>query len=266
MLKYVKYAPLLSPIFPRLMGARDDSQRFLVIEILQKSTLLTLADTCLLWGHRLSEWCGHGPQLEEDIALTNTALDVIGQARSLYKLHAARVNDGSTEDTLAYFRDASEFQNIPLAEVENGDYAQTILRSLMLSAWFVALWNQLAEGEDRELAALAREAAKASRVQLRHASEWTIRFGDGTQESRRRIDAAIAALSPYVASLLCTEFEGTNREERVSYWKKTIDAVMQEATLPSLPSIDDTTLDRSPRVRLLAEMQSLAHEHPGATW
>jgi ring-1,2-phenylacetyl-CoA epoxidase subunit PaaC len=150
--------------------------------------------------------------------------------------------------------------------VENGDYAQTILRSLILSAWFIALWNQLSESEDFELAALAREAAKASRVQLRHASEWTSRFGDGTQESRRRIEAAIAALSPYVASLLDTEIDGTNREERVSQWKKTIDTVMSDATLPCLPSISDTTLDRSPRVRLLAEMQSLAREHPGASW
>jgi ring-1,2-phenylacetyl-CoA epoxidase subunit PaaC len=228
--------------------------------------LLVLADTCLLWGHRLSEWCGHGPQLEEDIALTNTALDVIGQARSLYKLHAARANDGSNEDTLAYFRDAHEFHNVPLAEAENGDYAQTILRSLLLSAWFVPLWNQLSEGDDVELAALAREAAKASRVQLRHASVWIVRFGDGTQQSRRRIEAAIAALSPYVHSLLATEITATDRDERVAQWTKTIDAVMHEATLPSWSAIVATTIDRSPRERLLAEMQSVAREHPGASW
>jgi ring-1,2-phenylacetyl-CoA epoxidase subunit PaaC len=227
---------------------------------------IVLADTCLLWGHRLSEWCGHGPQLEEDIALTNTALDVIGQARSLYKLYAVRSGHDLSEDKLAYFRDPHEFQNVALAEVENGDYAQTILRSLLLSAWFVPLWTQLGEDDDIELAAITREAAKASRVQLRHASDWTIRFGDGTQESRRRIEAAIAALSPYVSSLLDTEIGGTDREERVQQWKKTMDAVMREATLPSWPSIIDATLDRSPRVRLLVEMQSLAREHPGATW
>jgi ring-1,2-phenylacetyl-CoA epoxidase subunit PaaC len=230
------------------------------------ANLLPLADTCLLWGHRLSEWCGHGPQLEEDIALTNTALDVIGQARSLYRLHAARANDGSTEDSLAYFRNAHEFQNIPLAEAENGDYAQTILRSLMLSAWFVPLWNQLSECDDIELAAFAREAAKASRVQLRHASEWTIRFGDGTVESHRRIELAIATLSPYVHSLLETEVHDTDRGDRVAQWRKTIDAVTSEATLSSLPDAKPSELDRSPRERLLAEMQSLAREHPGASW
>jgi ring-1,2-phenylacetyl-CoA epoxidase subunit PaaC len=229
-------------------------------------TLLTLADTCLLWGHRLSEWCGHGPQLEEDIALTNTALDVIGQARSLYKLHAAKANDGSTEDTLAYFRDADAFQNIALAEVENGDYAQTILRSLMLSSWFVPLWSQLADADDVGLAAFAREAAKESRVQLRHAREWTIRFGDGTGESRRRIEAAIATLAPYTHALLGTEIADTERESRNATWISTINAVMNEATLPAWPTAQASTLDRSPRVQLLAEMQSLAREHPGASW
>jgi ring-1,2-phenylacetyl-CoA epoxidase subunit PaaC len=231
-------------------------------------SLLVLADTNLLWGHRLSEWCGHGPELEEDIALTNTALDVIGQARSLYKLHAARAGNGLTEDKLAYFRDPHEFENFALAEVENGDYAQTILRSLMLSAWFEPLWTQLGESSDVELSAIAREAAKASRVQLHHAREWTIRFGDGTKESRRRIEAAIATLAPYAADLLATEIDGTDRQERVEAWFATIDRTMNEATLPAWPRGSKTLplIERNARVALLAEMQSLAREHPNATW
>jgi ring-1,2-phenylacetyl-CoA epoxidase subunit PaaC len=237
-----------------------------VVAQMSQQTLLTLADTCLLWGHRLSEWCGHGPQLEEDIALTNTALDAIGQARSLYKLYAARANDGSTEDTLAFFRDADAFQNIALAEVEIGDYAQTILRSLLLAAWCVGLWDQLADADDVELAALAREAAKESRVQLRHASEWTIRFGDGTAESRRRIESAIATLAPYTYELLHTDISQTDRDQRNAAWLSSINSVMREATLPMWPTVRATSLDRSPRERLLADMQSLAREHPGANW
>jgi ring-1,2-phenylacetyl-CoA epoxidase subunit PaaC len=231
-----------------------------------QQTLLTLADTCLLWGHRLSEWCGHGPQLEEDISLTNTALDVLGQARSLYGLYVVRADDGSTEDTLAFFRDADAFQNIALAEAENGDYAQTILRSLLLAAWFEPLWNELGESDDAEIAAFAREAVKATRVQLRHASEWTIRFGDGTTESRRRVEAAIAVLTQYTRDLLNTEVAGTDRALRERAWMSAINGVMAEATLPAWPSPLETRLDRSPRVRLLSEMQSLAREHPGAMW
>jgi ring-1,2-phenylacetyl-CoA epoxidase subunit PaaC len=232
------------------------------------TSLLILADTCLLWGHRLSEWCGHGPELEEDIALTNTALDLIGNARSLYRLHAARVGGDATEDTLAYFRDSDEFQNVALAEVENGDYAQTILRSLLLAAWFESLWAQLSENDDAQLAAIAREAAKANAVQLRHASDWTIRFGDGTNESRRRIEAAIVALAPYVSHLLNTDIASTDRDERSRTWHAIVNDVFARATLPApmFSASVKSVIDRSARKRLLDEMQSLARQYPGAVW
>jgi ring-1,2-phenylacetyl-CoA epoxidase subunit PaaC len=230
--------------------------------------LLVLADTCLLWGHRLSEWCGHGPELEEDIALTNTALDLIGHARALYQLHASRVGGNATEDTLAYFRDADEFENVALAEVEKGDYAQTILRSLFLAAWFQSLWTQLSETEDTQLAVIAREAIKANAIQLRHASDWTIRFGDGTSESRRRIEAAIATLAPYVSLLLNTVIAGTDREERSRTWHAIVNEVFSRATLAShsFSAAETVVIDREVRARLLAEMQSLARQHPGAAW
>lgn len=237
-----------------------------VISQVSGETLLTLADTCLLWGHRLSEWCGHGPQLEEDIALTNTALDAIGQARALYQLHASRAGGDLTEDRLAYFRGPEQFRNIALAEIENGDYAQTMLRSLLLAAWFVPLWTELAECGDDELAAIAREALKASRVQLRHASDWVIRFGDGTTESRRRVEVAIVALSPFVHDLLDTDIDATDRHQRNAYWRATVDRTMVEATLPAWPEFEARALDRSPRIALLAEMQSLARQHPNAAW
>jgi ring-1,2-phenylacetyl-CoA epoxidase subunit PaaC len=235
---------------------------------LPEAQLLLLADTCLLWGHRLSEWCGHGPALEEDIALTNTALDVIGHARSLYQLHSKRVGGDVTEDTLAYFRDAQSFKNVSLAAVTNGDYAQTTLRSLYLSAWFVPLWESLATGSrDVELRSFAHEAAKASRTQLRHSRDWVIRFGDGTGESRRRIENAIEELGGYVAELFAVDIEDTDREVRNRAWLNVVNATFDQATLPpfqlSLMSPSNSAEDRAV---LLNEMQSLAREHPGANW
>lgn len=235
---------------------------------LLESSLLTLADSCLLWGHRLSEWCGHGPALEEDIALTNTALDVIGQARALLQLVAARRVPTTTEDALAYFRDSPEFCNVTLAELPNGDYAQTILRSLLLAAWFVSVWEALAKNADRPVAVIATNAAKEARMQLRHAHDWVVRFGDGTAESRRRIETAIAALWPYCGELLDVEISGTVRDARRVAWVKVVTATFDEATLP-VPLFNDALVPVSThpdRVKLLAEMQSLARQHPTAVW
>ena len=181
---------------------------------LSESSLLTLADTCLLWGHRLSEWCGHGPALEEDIALTNTALDALGQARALLQLVAARRTPATTEDALAYFRDSHEFRNVTLAELPNGDYAQTVLRSLLLAAWFVPIWESLTQSADRQVALIATNAAKEARMQLRHAHDWVVRFGDGTRQARQRIEGAIVALWPHCDELLDFEIDGTSRDAR----------------------------------------------------
>ena len=235
---------------------------------LSATTLLTLADTCLLWGHRLSEWCGHGPALEEDIALTNTALDVIGQARSLLQLVASRRSPVTTENALAYFRDPHEFRNVGLAELPNADYAQTILRSLLLAAWFVPVWEALTLSADRQVAAIAMSAAKEARMQLRHAHDWVVRFGDGTPESRQRIETAIAFLWPHCGQLLGVEIDGTARDARRVEWSNLVTSAFEEATL-TVPVVNtdfgpDST--HSDRVALLAEMQSLARQHPNAVW
>jgi ring-1,2-phenylacetyl-CoA epoxidase subunit PaaC len=236
-----------------------------------EAALLTLADTLLLWGHRLSEWCGHGPALEEDIALTNTALDVIGQARAMLQLVAVRRGDGATEDALAYFREPDAFCNLMIAALPNGDYAFTIARSFLLSAWFVPVWQSLAQGADGALANIAADAVKESRVQLRHAGDWVVRFGDGTDESRRRIDAAFASLWPYCDELLATTIDGTDQAERNAAWRASIKATIDVATL-SLPMSHDAQVNllketaREGRATLLAEMQSLARQHPGASW
>ena len=235
---------------------------------LSETTLLTLADTCLLWGHRLSEWCGHGPALEEDIALTNTALDVIGQARALLQLVATRRTPTTAEDALAYFRDPHEFRNVTLAELPNGDYAQTILRSLLLAAWFVPVWEALANHADRPVAAIASNAAKEARMQLRHAHDWVVRFGDGTPESRGRIEVAVAVLWPYCAELLAVEIDGTERSARCVVWRRCIASAFVEATL-KVPAVTDEKSGNEPRenrASLLTEMQSLARQHPNAVW
>ena len=235
-------------------------------------TLLTLADTCLLWGHRLSEWCGHGPALEEDIALTNTALDAIGQARALLQLAASRAGVETTEDTLAYFRDADEFHNLMMAALPNGDYAHTIARSFLLSAWFVPVWESLAIGTDAPTATIAANAVKESRVQLRHASDWVIRFGDGTADARARIEAAFALLWPYSDELLNVTIDGTDRLQRNAQWWDTVRRTFDVATLVapdqvlSPASVALTAAAHAHRSALLAEMQSLARQHPGASW
>ena len=241
--------------------------------LLPEATLLTLADTNLLWGHRLSEWCGHGPALEEDIALTNTALDVIGQARALLQLVASRRADASSEDTLAYFREPDAFCNFMLAALANGDYAQTIVRSFLLAAWYVPVWDSLSAGADRALASVAVNAVKESRMQLRHASDWVVRFGDGTDESRRRVKAAFAELWPYCQELLATAIAGTDQSARNAAWHSTIQATLDAAKLPNhLPQQKDDLLRvvaataSAQRRSLLDEMQSLARQHPGATW
>jgi ring-1,2-phenylacetyl-CoA epoxidase subunit PaaC len=237
--------------------------------------LLTLADTCLLWGHRLSEWCGHGPALEEDIALTNTALDVIGQARALLQLAASRGEEEATETTedgLAYFREPHDFHNLMIAALPNGDYAQTIARSFLLAAWFVPVWESLATGVDKPLAAIAANAVKESRMQLRHASDWVIRFGDGTSQSRQRITAAFAALWPYCDEMMQASIFNTQQASREAHWRDTVGDTFDRATLGapekffSPPSVALTLAAQENRAALLNEMQSLARQHPGARW
>lgn len=239
--------------------------------VLPETQLLLLADTCLLWGHRLSEWCGHGPALEEDIALTNTALDVIGQARALLQLVATRRGDAATEDTLAYFREPAAFGNLMIAALPNQDYAFTIARSFLLSAWFVPVWEALGRSTDRRLADIASAAVKESRVQLRHAGDWVIRFGDGTDESHRRIDAAFARLWPYCDEIENTSLQGTDQAARNASWRATTKSTLALANLarsvaPGQPSVSVATIARESRAELLAEMQSLARQHPGAGW
>ena len=252
--------------------------------------LLRLGDSSLVLGQRLAEWCGHGPVLEEDIAMANVSLDLIGQARLLLA-HAGRVEGaGRDEDALAYLRDARAYRNFTLCELPNGgiekggahgaDYAITMLRNLLYCAYQVQLWERLRESTDSELAAIAAKSAKESAYHLRHAADWTVRFGDGTGESHARAQRALDQLWPYANELFVTdavEVEvsargiGVRGAELRPAWETMIDATLAEACLvkpvaSAFRSTGKAGLHSEHLDFLLAEMQVLARQHPGAQW
>jgi ring-1,2-phenylacetyl-CoA epoxidase subunit PaaC len=241
---------------------------------------LRLADNVLILGHRLSEWCGHAPVLEEDLALANMALDLIGQARSFYSYAGEIEGRGRDEDALAYLRDAREYRNVLLVEQPNGDFALTIVRQLFFAAFAQPYFQKLAHSYDATLAAIATKAEKEMAYHLRHAAEWAIRLGDGTEESHRRAQDAVDELMPYTGELFeADQVEASLIETGVApdpasvrpFWNKTIQEVLTEATL-TLP-LDGfmQTGGRNGRHsehlgHLLAELQFLQRAYPGASW
>jgi ring-1,2-phenylacetyl-CoA epoxidase subunit PaaC len=241
---------------------------------------LRLADSALILGHRLSEWIGHAPLLEEELALGNIALDLIGEARALYGYAGTVEGKGRDEDALAFLRDAGDYRNLLLVEQPNGDFAVTIVRQLLYSAFAYPFWRALAQSSDATLAAIGAKAEKEAAYHLRHASEWLIRLGDGTPESHRRAQAALEELWPYAGEL----FESDAVEQALiaqgvavdpaalrSGWEKTVHAVIAEATL-ALPAAQwMQSGGRSGRHseylgHLLATMQFLPRAYPGASW
>lgn len=245
--------------------------------------VLRIADTSLVLGQRLSEWCGHGPVIEEDIALTNIALDLIGQARLLLT-HAGQVEgQGRDEDRLAFLREESAFRNLAIVELPNHDFARTVLRNLFVAAWQDVLWAGLRDSRDAQLVAIAAKSAKETRYHLQHAADWTVRLGDGTAESRRRMERALATLWPYTA-----EFFDDDALDRAAAdaglaplpsslqaaWEARLLPVLAEATLvrDALPA-RTPFLSHGRRGRhtehmghLLAPMQAMQRTYPGCTW
>ena len=247
--------------------------------------VLRLADDALVLGQRLAEWCGHGPLLEEDIAMTNVSLDLIGQARLLLAHAGSLEGLDRDEDALAYFRDEAQFRNCTLVELPNGesahdDYAVTIARNLLFSALAVPRWEALAGSSDAALAQIAAKSVKEARSHLRHASDWMVRFGDGTDVSHARAQAALERLWPYTNEWWATDDVerqaaaagiGPAPAELRPAWDATVDAVLAAATL-ARPA-DTPFVSRGKQGvhseymgYLLAEMQSLARQHPGASW
>ena len=242
--------------------------------------VLRLADDRLVLGHRLSEWCGHAPILEEDIALANIALDFIGQASALLKLAGEVEGKGRSEDALAYFRDAIEFRNVQLVELPNGDFAATIVRQFLFDAWDVLVLEQLTSASNQTLAGIASKALKEAKYHVRHSAEWVRMLGDGTAESHRRAQRALDELWPYANELFLADDvdrtalaagSGADVEALRPRWRETVERVVAEATL-TIPK--DGFSPRGGRTgrhtehlgRMLADMQSLARAHPGATW
>ena len=241
---------------------------------------LALADDALVLGHRLSEWCGHAPSLEEDIALSNLGLDLIGQARLFYAYAGELEGKGRTEDDLAYFRDASGYRNLLIAELESGDFAHTIARQFLYAAFIHPYFQQLALSSNTRLAEIAAKAVKEMAYHVRHTSEWMIRLGDGTGESHARAAAALNDLWGYTGEM----FEMSAAEQDLAKhgfvpdraairprWISAVQSVLREATLQTPKDRAMQSGGRHGRHtelldHMLAEMQVLARQHPGATW
>lgn len=237
---------------------------------------LYLGDDSLMLGQRLSHWISRAPELEEDIALANIALDLIGHAR--FFLTYAGTAWGKTEDDLAYFRDEKEFRSVRLVEQENGDFGQTIARQLIFSYYQYDLYRRLVNSQDETLAAIAAKALKEIEYHQDHASQWLLRLGLGTEESKRRMQEGLYYMWPYVEELFLDD-EVTNSLDGIAVrpsslrkdFTQRITAMIEEAglTVPEVPAArggDRSGRFSEARGHILAEMQVLARAHPGATW
>ena len=244
---------------------------------------LHLADTTLILAQRNSEWCAHGPILEQDIAITNISLDLLGQSRNFYQYAASVMNDiagkKETEDSLAYFRTEREYKNLLITELPNGDWARTILRQFFFSVYQSALYEQLTQGSDSQLAAIAEKSLKEIAYHIKWSSEWVIRLGDGTAESHERMNNALNYLWEYTGEFFMpadyeTDAHGNGYPDLVKlkdHWLEKVSAVLNEATLSTplntyMHSGGKTGMHTEHLGFILAEMQSLPRTYPTAEW
>ena len=246
---------------------------------------LHLADNALLLGQRNAEWTGHGPVLEQDIAISNISLDLIGQARHFYQYAALRLNETGnlqevTEDTLAYLRDTPYFKNCLMVELPRGDWAFTVLRQFLFSTYQFYLFQPLQQSSNAPLAAIAEKSLKETTYHLRWSAEWVIRLGDGTAESKSRMQTALQALWPYTEELLTpASYETELLQDHIAVnpqllsaaWHSKVKEVFQEATLDLPAAVWMQSGGKEGRHTeqhgyLLAEMQFLQRAYPGATW
>lgn len=242
--------------------------------------LLRIGDSTLILAQRLSEWCGHAPVLEEDIALANIALDLIGQSRMVLTHAGAVEGKGRDEDQMAFLRTEGQFRNLTLVELPNGDFGRTVLRSFLFCAFLRELWTALGASGDAGLVAIAGKSVKETRYHVQHAGEWVVRLGDGTDESHRRMQRALEELWPYTAEMFVpTPVDEAVRSAGIGVEWASLRAGWEAAVLPVLT---EATLDvpapsafRSQGIfgvhsehmgHLLTEMQYLQRVYPGATW
>jgi ring-1,2-phenylacetyl-CoA epoxidase subunit PaaC len=242
--------------------------------------LLRLGDDSLILGQRLGEWCGHGPILEEDIALTNIALDLIGQATSILNYAGEVESAGRDGDKLAFLRFEHEYSNLLLVEQPNGDFADTIMRQFLFDAFRKPLFERLMQSTDFQLAAIAEKSLKETKYHLRHTSEWVIRLGDGTEESHERIQKALDNLWRYADEIFKTDavdeeltISGVlpDLSDLRSVWDQTITSVFDEATI-SIPA-NNWKFEGGRKGRhsehmgyILSDLQYMQRAYPNMEW
>ena len=242
--------------------------------------LLRIADTNLILAQRIAEWCGHAPALEEDIALSNMALDLVGQSRALLTRAGELEGRGHDEDQLAFLRDERDYFNATLVELPRGDFAFTVLRNLFVATWAKLLWERLVDSSDAEVAAIAGKAVKEVRYHQQHAADWVVRLADSTDEARRRVDAALDDLWRYTSELFGADAVdhhalatglGPRWADLQEPWVAEITAVFDEAGL-ALPKASGFRPTGTRGVHsehmgfILAEMQHLQRSYPGGAW
>lgn len=240
---------------------------------------LHLADTTLILSQRNSEWCGHGPILEQDIAITNISLDLIGQARNFYQ-YAATLIGNADEDKLAYLRTEREFKNLLLVEQPNGDWGQTILRQYFFSQYQYLLYQQLQNSKDEQLAAIAAKSSKETSYHLRWSSEWVIRLGDGTEESHQRMLNAVNELWSYAGEMFVpAAYESQAAKENIGVavdalkqpWLEKVKIIFEEATLPVPEKIFMHSGGKEGKHTehlgfILTELQYMQRAYPNSEW
>ena len=267
-------ATAIPTMVSRFAGDSDTSPAHLL------ALLMRLGDDHLILGHRLSEWCGHAPMLEEDLALPNMALDMLGTARMCYGYAAEIEGDGKAEDDYAFLRDGTDFRHVLMVEQPNGDFAFTILRQFFFAAFMYPFWHAMTASTDVRLAAHAEKAEKELAYHVRHTGEWVIRLGDGTDESARRMNDALEALSPFVGEMF--EQDSLTRAladagilpdmDRVKgRFDHVVADTLRIATLPAFTPEFTHTGGREGRHteylgHLLAELQFMQRAYPGQRW
>lgn len=237
--------------------------------------ILHLADTTLILSQRNSEWCAHGPVLEQDIAITNISLDLLGQSRNFYQYAATLIGDNATEDSLAYLRNENEFKNLLLVEQPNGNWGQTILRQFLFSQFQYLLFQQLQNSEDEQLVAIVTKALKEITYHVRWSSEWVIRLGDGTEESHQRMIMAIDELWQYTGEMFTpAEFEKTINIDfglLKKKWDEKVKNIFDEATLTMAGKVfmkdgGKTGMHTEHLGYILTEMQYMQRAYPDCEW
>jgi ring-1,2-phenylacetyl-CoA epoxidase subunit PaaC len=250
--------------------------------------ILHLADSTLILTQRNGAWCGHGPILEQDIAITNITLDLIGQSRNFYQYAAQLINQSTnqpinetaTEDSLAYLRTEREFKNLLITEQENGDWAQTIVRQFFFSVYQYLLYEKLQTSNDEQLAAIAAKSLKEVTYHVSWSSEWVLRLGDGTEESHDKIQKSVNTLWQYTDEMfMTTDYEKTLAEENIipdisslkDAWLEKVNTVLNEATLTIPENVFMQTggkngIHSEKLGYILAELQYLQRVYPGAEW